>query len=179
MGFSLSWLAVRGKSREDILAELRLTGTGQFEEMAESPLVGAHLPGGWYLVVDDHSEKYWWESGTPRALSAGCEVVFCMVEEHVMYSVAHAWKDGQQLWAVEHDCEKGLKHLDVQGGTPSFFDAMRTDLLRKQEAAGEKARVDYVFDGPVDLAFAVTGYRHDHVIEGMGDTPFEVLEETE
>jgi hypothetical protein len=51
MGYSLSWLAVMGKSPEAVRAELRFQRTGKFEEIPDGDLSAAELPTGWYLIV--------------------------------------------------------------------------------------------------------------------------------
>src|SRR3954470_13883376 len=80
MGFSIAWVAVRGRFHSAVLAELGLRGTGQYEEFPESPLACACLPTGWFLVFDNRCEL---PDPLPLArLSAGAEVVTCFVEEH-------------------------------------------------------------------------------------------------
>lgn len=87
MGYSQSWLAVRGKPPTAVLETLALRGTGAPEEIAESPIVGAELPTGWDLVVAGRSGHRWMRDQTLQRLSAGCEVGTGDVEEHVMVSV--------------------------------------------------------------------------------------------
>jgi hypothetical protein len=179
MGYSQSWLAVKGKTPAAVLEVLGLRGTGTHEEIAESPLVGAGLPSGWYLVVTDRSGHPLTRDTVLQRLSAGCEVVTGDVEEHVMVSVATGWKDGQSVWSVVHDAQRDMEHLETQGDLPAAFGGIRDKLLSKQQAAGgRKTDVDYIFDVPVELAQSLTGYRHDADIPGVGDHPFEVLTQT-
>lgn len=111
MGFSLSWLAVRGKVPHAVRDELGVRPTGHRQEVPDSPVVGAESPAGWYLIVV----------------------------------------------------------------TPCFA-SIRDRLRSEHEAARATGRcVDYVFDIPVDVAEALTAFRHDRVIPEMGHTPFEVL----
>jgi hypothetical protein len=58
MGFSLSWVAVRGKTRAAVHSELGLAPTGAREGVAESPVVSAALPDGWTLVLADRTERF-------------------------------------------------------------------------------------------------------------------------
>ena len=44
MGYSLFWLAVKGKALPDLLAQFELVPTGETEEIAESEIVAAELP---------------------------------------------------------------------------------------------------------------------------------------
>ena len=179
MGYSQSWLAVKGKPPTAVLETLGLRGTGTREEIAESPIVGAELPNGWYLVVAGRSGHRLMRDQTLQRLSAGCDVVTGDVEEHVMVSVATGWKDGQRVWSVTHDAQRDMEHLQTEGELPAVFTSIR-DRLRseQQKAGGRKADVDYIFDVPVELAQTLTGYRHDADIPGAGTDPFEVLAET-
>jgi hypothetical protein len=111
-----------------------------------------------------------------QALSSGCEVVGCSVEEHVMVSTAVRWKDGQKIWQVIHDAQKDIEHLDVKGEPPLEFSAIRDRLKSQQQAAGgKKSDTDYIFDIPVDLAEVIIGYRYDKDLPGPGKEQFEVL----
>ena len=87
MGYSLSWLAVKGKSPQAVRDELGFRVTGEHEAMPESDLTAAELPNGWYLMVAHRSEQVV-PDGVLKQLSAGCEDVTCFVEEHVMFSSA-------------------------------------------------------------------------------------------
>jgi hypothetical protein len=179
MGYSQSWLAVRGKPRPTVLDELGLRATGTREQIAESPIVGTELPTGWYLVVTDRSGHRLTRDSMLQKLSAGCEIVTGDVEEHVMVSVATGWMDGQKLWSVVHDGQRDMQHLDAQGDMPVAFANIRDGLRsEQQEAGGSKSDVDYIFDVPVELARTLTGYRHDTRISGADDRHFEILIET-
>jgi hypothetical protein len=129
VGFSQSWVAVRGKSRAVVLETLGLTATGTREEIAESPLVGAALPDGWYLVVANRAGDALMREPMLARLSRGAEVVTCDVEEHVMVSVASGWRDGRRAWVVGHDGQESVEHLTAEGRTPPGFEAIRDRLL--------------------------------------------------
>jgi hypothetical protein len=176
MGYSQSWLAVRGKPRASVLDALGLEGTGKREEIAESPIVGADLPGGWFLVVMDRACHRFLDEQNLRRVSAGCDIVTGDVEEHVMVSAATGWDDGHKVWSVTHNAQRGTEHLDSQGELPPAYVRIRDRLRSEQQAAGgPNAEVDHIFDVPVELAQSLTGYRYDLDISGAGDKPFEVL----
>jgi hypothetical protein len=176
MGFSLSWVAVNGKSAAKVQEELGLKGTGQYEEIFESPYTGFLLPKGFYLVVANESEELATEK-VLKSLSAGCEAIACFVEEHVMVSQVALWKNGQMVWSVAHDSQKGIEHLDTCGVPPAEFASVCSQKMAAQKASGgSKAEADHVFDVPVDLAEQITGYRYDKDVPGLGEAPYEVLE---
>ena len=174
MGWSLSWAALKGGNLQTACAALGLGRTGKREEIAESRIVGAQLPTGWYVVQFNRSEM---EDRELAHLSRSGEVVCCFVEDHVMVSWASGWREGNKVWSVVHDCEKGRFHLDIKGEAPSGLKVIAERLIAKQHAAGgEKADVDHVYDVPAELAKELTGYRHDQEIPGVSGDIFEVLE---
>lgn len=174
MGYSLSWAAVKNGSAEAVHSLLGLNATDAQEEIAESEIVGATLPTGWYLVLFHRKEL---DEARLEKLSNLGEVVYCFVEDHVMFSRASNWKDGECLWSLTHDCEKGRYHLDVKGVPPASLREIKNRLVAEQDKeGGEKADVDLIYDVPAELAKAITGFRHDQDMPGMKDTPFQVLE---
>lgn len=175
MGFSLSWLAVRGKPRDTVFAELGLAATGAREEIPESPLVATDLPGGWLVVVANNDTRFADEAVLAR-VSKGGETVSCFVEEHVMCSQASAWQDGAEVWFVGHESERGIDHLHTRGTLPAGAAQEQARLVAQQREAGPDDP-DFVFDGPVDLAKSITGFRHDDDPPGGRADPFEVLTE--
>lgn len=176
MGFSLSWVAVKGGTPQDVLNELCLRPTGARAEIPETAADGAALPGGWYLVVSNRDELKLTEEATLKSLSYLGEAIACFVEEHVMVSTAMCYSKGAWIWTVKHDAQKGADHLRALGKPPAEFAAIR-DRLLKEQAEGD-ADVDYVFEIPVELAQALTGFRHDEAPPGAEGNaePFEVLE---
>jgi hypothetical protein len=153
MGASLSWFAVRGKKPDSVLQDFGLTNVGK--EYHKTPFCGGALPTGWFLVIHGRHE---YTNDEVRQLSRGCEVIACSVEEHVMFSRASGWKDGEQIWSITHAAEEGDAHLEVEGEPPAGFAAIRDRLTRQQE---EEGGADFIFNIPVDMAKEITGYIHD------------------
>jgi len=179
MGYSMSWAAVKGSTPQAVRDTLALRATGTREEIPESDITAAELPSGWYMVVSDRDGLQLTSGEVLARLSALGEVIACFVEEHVMFSSAECWRSGRRVWSVQHDAQRGIEHLTAEGELPPRFSSVRDELRAKQEAAGgHKADVDYIWDVPVVLAHEFTGWRHDHVIPGLADDAFEVLEKT-
>jgi len=172
MGYSLCWAAVKSGEAPRVHALLGLRATGMWEEILESKIGGASLPTGWYLVLYQRNAL---EDATLKMLSKLGEVVYCFVEDHVMFSRASGWEHERFLWSVTHDCEEGRRHLEVRGDAPAPLKDIHAELAAKQDAEQEKD-VDHVYDVPAELAKALTGFRHDQDMPGMKDKAFEVLE---
>jgi hypothetical protein len=174
MGFALQWAAVKNVNLESICSVFKLRPTEGREEFPESDIVGAELPSGWSLIVFQRnviSDRHL------KELSTLGEVVTCFVEDHVMFSMASAWKEGIQLWSVTHDCEKGKFHLESGGSAPSTLNGIQQRLSAQQkEQGGEQAEVDFLYDAPAELAKEIVGFRHDQEVEGATGSIFKVLE---
>jgi len=161
-----------------VLEALGLTPTGTREEIAESAVVGADLPGGWYLVVANRSGHALMRDPMLARLSVGGEAVTCDVEEHVMVSIATGWREGRRIWWVGHDGQRDGAHLEAQGELPPAFAEIRDRSRAEQRTAdAQQEGVDFIFEIPVQLAKSLTGYRHDEVTSWAEGEPFEVLSE--
>src|ERR1700759_2502418 len=123
MGYSLAWIAVRGKSAQQVRSELGLKGTGQKCEIPEKPLMDVSLPTKWHLVI---SEEFLFHGDDKllSELSKLCEIQTCAIEEHAMFSAASFWKDGRKIWELMHESDQGIEHLAVEGEPPSSFTAI-------------------------------------------------------
>ena len=173
MGFSLSWIAVRGKSPQEIRNVLAFRQTGEREEFPESELTAAEAPNGWYLIVANRRMEVASDLKLQKLSESDCEVVTCIVEEHIMVSQASGWKNGSRTWFLNHDSQRGLRHLEVRGRLPEDFTAIRDELFASQTDES----CDYIFDIPIETARSLTGYRHDQDIPGLIGEVFEVLSE--
>ena len=160
MGVSISWLAVRGAERDAVLEALGFAETGERDEFpTESPIQGAALADGWYVVVFDQYGHALLNEDTLRRVSELGEVVAGMAEEHVMCSFSCGWQHGQGVWLAMHDAQAGIRHLEVEGEMPRGFDQIRDHLLSQQDAeGGSEPDVDYVFDIPLETAKLVSGF---------------------
>ena len=95
MGVSISWLAVRGAERDVVLKALGLAETVERDEFpTESPIQGAALADGWYVVVFDQYGHALLNEDTLRRVSELGEVVAGMAEEHLMCSFSCGWQHG-------------------------------------------------------------------------------------
>jgi len=169
MGCSQSWLAVKGMTRETVLKSLGLRAAS---DRRNSQIEAAELPTGWYLVVGDQSEQPILGEEAARRLSHDSDVIIGEVEEHVMVSMAAAWREGFQLWSVLHDAQQDVEHLESSGDLPAEYESIREQLVLQQTAAGGRnAQVDFLFDVPVELAFRLTGYRYDTDLPGAHFEP--------
>lgn len=171
MGYSLSWVAIETAGEKALLTQLGLHATTEISEAGpEFDLSGARLPG-WYLLVADHSDALVDEQ-LLKTLSAHGRVIAAMVEEHVMFSSAEEWSNGERVWGVIHVPDAGLYHIGVEGSLPDAYGAIHQRQFTEQEKdGGQDAGVDHIIDIPLELAAAITGFRHDHA-----GPPFHELE---
>jgi hypothetical protein len=85
--------------------------------------------------------------------------------------------DGQPKSSVWHDLQKTVWDISTTGKPPAELTAINERLFAKQaQACGARSAVDYVIYFPIELAFAVTDYRHDHVAFDWGLPKFTAIE---
>lgn len=173
MGFRVQLIAVTGKEPRAIQADLGVVATGQREEIAESPVVGAALPNGAYLLYINDPDKIVPDDKVFARLSKGASLVACYANETVMNSYACGWANGVERWSVFHDAQQALEHLETSGTLPPEFNAIRDRLFAEQK--GDDG-ADFIFDIPVELFAALGGIRYDQDIPGAGPDPWEILE---
>ena len=172
----MSWLAVRGKASEALVQELALTPTGEMTDYGEAMFTGRDLPSGWFLLVINECEHKFIEPSSLRSLSGNCEVIACSIEEHVMVCTSEMWRNGEQVWRIEHDAQQGIDHLSASGAVPEIFFATRAECAGQQEqAGGRKADTDYFFEIPLQTANAIVGFKHDE--SELEDESFELFKE--
>jgi hypothetical protein len=176
MGFAVSWIAVKGKSKNELLAELRLRDSGEEDEAYDTPISGATLPDGWYVVFLNKYSHPLVEEGSVVKLSANCQVIVCLIEEHVMASLARLYENGLQVWEVSHQGDEDISNLETSGTLPARFAGIRNGLMKQQrEEGGDPPEVDFIFDIPLDLAESICGYRHDKAEFDFGEPHFTAL----
>lgn len=170
MGFRVLLIVVTGKDPATIHEEYSVVPTGRYDEIADSPVCGAALPTGGYLLYinddilpDDH---------VFARLSRNASLVACYANETVMNSFASSWENGVERWSVFHDAQQGVRHLETQGNLPEQFGAIQERVFAAQAHA---EGTDYVFDIAVELFVACGGVRYDRDIEGAGPEPWQVL----
>lgn len=177
MGYSISWVAFKGISREAGLSRLLLTETQRTTSLGEAPCSGIALPGGWYLVVAKGCDSQVISTSFLSRLSADCEAVSGSVEEHVMYSAAEGWRNGNRDWRIAHDAQKARRHIECTGEAPDSY-GKALDQARAEQDAEDAAEdeVDFYFEIPLQVAKTVVGFKHDEECEGVDYDRFTVIE---
>jgi hypothetical protein len=171
MGYRVQLIAVSGRDPGSIHSDYGVASTGRREWVPESPVVGAKLRGGIYLLyINDEIVP---DDQVFARLSGNASLVACYANETVMSSYACAWTKGVQRWSVFHDAEQGIQHLEVTGTLPDEFQSIRDRLLAQQSVSGD---ADYTFDIPVELFVALGGVRYNSEIPGAGPQPWEILD---
>ena len=173
MGFRVLLIAVTGKELDAIHDEFGVRQTGQYEEIPESPVTGAMLPSGSYLLyINDEIVP---DDRVFRRLSKNASLIACHVNETVMNSYTSSWVEGVEKWSVFHDAQQGIKHLETTGIIPEQLKPIQEKLFAEQ---GGSEDTDYIFDIPIELFAALGGIRYDRDIEGAGPEPWEILSRT-
>lgn len=164
MGASMSWLVCDAKHLDSLKSLLGAIETSDRDAMS---LCVTITPDDRAFIYEARGRRWTFDQDEERRrLSIGRDVVFCMLEEHVMASEIANWNDGVEVWRVEHDSEQGIYHLDARGDLPPSFEAVRKARFDEQDrGGGEGCDVDFIFSVPMDLAAELTGY------DGGSDEP--------
>jgi hypothetical protein len=174
MGFSISWVAFQKLSKLDVLQRCGLREVGVNDVVNRARFSFAEIPTGWVILFAND-----FDFGGPKhliELSSGAVIISCQVEEHAMVSGSYCYSNGQEVWSIRHDSERGRYDLSISGILPPEFELIKTRLYALQaDNDRAKGRVDYMFDVPVELAAKLTGYRHDQTRFDWGNPHFTVL----
>ena len=177
MGYAISWLAIKGKPEGLVVAELGLAPTGEMAEYGDSLFTGRKLPSGWFLLVIDKCEHKFVNPNSLAPLSQGCEVIATSIEEHVMVCSSELWRNGAQVWRIEHDAQKSIEHIAASGSLPADYSTIEQEHAEEQkQAGGSEADTDYFFEIPLHIAKNIVGFKHDEVDPAIEDGGFMVLE---
>jgi hypothetical protein len=161
MGFTISWVAYKDLPLAEAALAFGLLQSGQSETVLDYEANGARV-GNWSIVVFNDLKPDLAEPRELARLSSGREIVVVHISETTMMQWAERWKNGRQVWNVQHTSEEGPRHLETTGSLPAEFAEIRRRRFAEQdeEDAGDAA-VDFIADIPLDLAEAATGFRHD------------------
>jgi len=90
---SQSWLAVKGKPSDAVLAELGLRRS----DAQDSEEAGCTMRTGWYVTVLGDCDSDLADDAVLARLSRDCDVIAGFVEETVMVSAAFGWRNGHKI----------------------------------------------------------------------------------
>lgn len=172
MGISLAWVAVETPHVDDALARLGLARTGQRAEQLFHGISGHSLPHGWYLVAATPCDHRIATAASLAAVSAGCRVVACAVEEHVNFASTALWHGGVQVWQVEHEGAEDPENISHSGTPPAHF---RELLASVEPGTSERLDGHFHMDIPLLLAKDLTGFLYNEQNPLIDSTPFEQL----
>lgn len=162
MGFSCSCVLVRGLDRAEVVQRLGVQETSRQVEWGGSRLALGDVGNGWFVVQS--LDFNYPTAQILAAVSQGAEALSCQIEEHVMVSIARNFRDGRQIWSATHNPEEGIDSLTVEGDPPAELTVIRDRLRAEQDAEGDDAGVDCMFDAAPEIVELLAGYRHDRDI---------------
>lgn len=159
MGLMASWVAVKGASRDEVLAAMgfELASPEAWVEpgCAVADYSVHELSTGWTVLF---AEDFDW-ADRARVIEASKlgEAVGLQFEDKVqMTCVAVGARDGVEVWRVHHDNDG--EPLAETGVPPDAYQAIRDRLVIEQLADDS---VDYLHEIGHELGEAVCGYRVD------------------
>lgn len=176
MGFAITWCAVPEAEGDAFLNRLGLLDTGETEEIPESLIGVARLDSGWRLLWYNEYDCPFLGEDQRREHSKHHDLLYCLVEEHCVASSSELWSNGSRKWWISHEGIDGPKGLDFSGDPPANFPQIKSELEAEQEKeGGTEADVDYIFEIPLLVAKAMTGFKHDEVCPHVINDEFKIM----
>jgi hypothetical protein len=183
MGWRISWLAVKNQERTAILSSFGLHATNGTHERPKGLISGTSLPNGYYVLFLEDCFHPFVTLEVLSRVSCGCEIVGCQVDERIMASASFCWRNGERVWNVTHEADKGVRNLEVVGTPPEIFEHLKAEAKKLQDKERKIPflplpwEIDHFFSVPVDLSAAVVGYEHDRSHYPWGRPMYEPLAE--
>lgn len=162
MDFDISYYKFHGVVRADLLADLGLRDTGVADPTGAAPYAIADLPNGWFVIRTQNDtglvKRY-----DRRSLSRQGRLVTCDVAAVDPVNRVGSYEQGEERWVVTHDGRNNDRlDLNVCGDVPDELLPLRRKAF---DAAIHELKdprsPDSMFDVPLELIKAVTGFRHD------------------
>lgn len=162
MSGSIVWLAVQGIHPDDFLDDAGFVDSGEADEFFEAEFAGAAHPDGWYVMMGDAIDLL--DIDNLKEWSEGGRLVAVAITEEALTSIATEWRDGRPVWSVAHEMENGEPVVSLDGEMPASWEAVRLEFLEKLDG---DTPAEMAFEAPIELAWKVTGFRHD--LAGFAD----------
>jgi hypothetical protein len=167
MGFNGCWVAVKGRSFDDVAREIGLLrADSKAEPLAEVVTRAGTLKNGWTVFYGGRWDDQIVKPDILANLSRDAQLVACQAYEMTMFSETQLWVNGAMIWIISHDSETGdINNLKIEGNDfPKNLGNLRQLAIKRQQ---EKDKVDFMFDVPVVIAEEISGFNHNK--EGAGE----------
>ncbi|MEM1050098.1 MAG: hypothetical protein AAGL24_28335 [Pseudomonadota bacterium] len=160
MGTNICFLGAR-LAAEEMAKILGLELSAPLPEVPErGSWIGEVKSSGWTVFWSEDGDFGVAKQTRVEDLSTRTEVIHCQLVDTCMASFTESWIDGSMVWMVYHSGEEGdVFNLEIEGQPPEKLEPIKKHYFSKQEAEGDL--VDYVFQVPIDLAYAILGFEYD------------------
>lgn len=164
MGYSISWVAFKGLPLAKAALVFGLAQSGQSDEAFDFAYNGATVGQNWSVVLFNDVNIHLVDEKRLANLSTGRDMVVVHNIDAVMLQWAEQWRDGHEVWSIQHTSADGARNLEATGNLPTCFEEIRRARFADQdrEDAGAAA-IDFIADIPLEVAECVTGFRHNTV----------------
>ncbi|ATU72921.1 hypothetical protein SXCC_02539 [Gluconacetobacter sp. SXCC-1] len=162
VGYTVGVFLAHGMDRAAVLRHFGLEETGMpDDDTRPAPASVASLPGGWTALWCNGAGLRHRVEARLATCPAGSTVMACMVDEPAYAAAATCWRDGVRIWDVSHNGQAGPHDLKVDGTPPPELETVRTAMEMEETQSGyPPGMIDFYFDIPVELVFALTGLRY-------------------
>jgi hypothetical protein len=158
MDKSFSWLAVTTDEPRQVLNALNLVDTGERAGPNKDGMLCARLANGTLLIRLD---EFLHPIIDPESIASIPDASFVMVYSEfaeVETALACLYRQGVQLWHIDHCSGESVDHLAVMGAVPRTLKPMYQAARQR----GQQYGYDAVFSVPAALAESVCGFNDKH-----------------
>ncbi|MGY6770175.1 hypothetical protein [Komagataeibacter sp. NFXK3] len=168
VGYKVGLFLFHGIDREAVLHRMHLADTGRPEADRPAPAAIASLPDGWTVVWFNDFAALLHHATHIQTYAAGCTVLSLSVDEPDYATEATGYANGSQQWAVRHvgtsrarALPGGPHDLHVTGTPPAQLADIVTTMQKEEADSGYLPdMIDFYFDIPVELIYALAGFRY-------------------
>ncbi|QHC36479.1 hypothetical protein [Komagataeibacter xylinus] len=168
VGYRVGMFLFHGIDRAEVLHRMHLSDTGNTEADRPAPAAVASLPDGWTVIWFNDPAAALHHVTRMQAYAAGCTAISLFVDEPDYMTEATGYANGSQLWTVRHvgtsrtrSLPGGPHDLHITGTPPAQLDVIVTNMQKEEADSGYLPdMIDFYFDIPVELVYALTGFRY-------------------
>ncbi|CAM2811039.1 hypothetical protein CFR75_08720 [Komagataeibacter xylinus] len=168
VGYQVGLFLFHGIDRETVLQRMHLADTGRPEAGCPAPAAIASLADGWTVVWFNDFATFLHHATHMQTYAAGCTVLSLSVDEPDYATEATGYANESQQWAVRHvgtsracALPGGPHDLHVTGTPPAQLADIVTTMQKEEADSGYLPdMIDFYFDIPVELIYALAGFRY-------------------
>jgi hypothetical protein len=165
MGYRCRWIATRAIERAEVLSQLGMSVSEELNEEVYDPDLYAVDVDGWFVVfADGWDHMNLVDVEKVRKLSQRGEVLFFYTDDSPMCAELTSYVDGRPAWSIVYSGTNGVGTPALTGSVPANANTLLSQLREAQDAEGDDADVDHIYELAAMVGDELVGFRHDQTL---------------